>query len=445
MVLECRALDAVLTPQRFPDSARVPNIAMPDLSQQPPVNRILVNYGEIALKGRNYDRFKSRLVKNIRHRLGSEGLDWRTGSRYDRIFVDVPASATPDELEMALAAIACVPGAVWVSPVMFVRSGALYGGQAEPDVDLLEGIMVAQAETAFRTGGGFAVRVNRADKRFPVRTQALEKRLGSAVIEQTPWRTVSLDAPDVRLCLDIYDEGAYLYCRRLAGPGGLPVGSAGHVVSLLSGGIDSPVASYLMAKRGCSMDFVHFTATRLTVDEAPASKVAGLAALISRYSQRSRLYLVPYVHFDAAMMMEPVEYDLMLFRRFMARVAETVAHGCRGRALVTGDSLGQVASQTLDNLATHSASVSMPILRPLVGFDKQEIVALARRIGTYQTSIEPYKDCCALISSNPRTSSRRGVLERIERRVFRDYAGLVQRSLDDAVVLEFDSGRLVRR
>jgi len=409
------------------------------------INRILINYGEIALKGRNYSRFKSRLLNNVRHRLTRAGIDWRVASHHDRVFVEVPEGVAQEKLEQALTAAAEVPGTVWITPVAWRGTEQLYPDGGAPDCALIESLVLAegQARQATRSDESFAIRVNRADKRFPVRTTTLERQLGAAIIRQGKWQRVNLDAPEQIFAVDIYPEGVYVRSERRRGPGGLPVGSAGHVTSLLSGGIDSPVASWLLARRGCSMDFVHFTAHRVSEQDIGENKVVGLARHLSRYSLRSRLYLVPYVHFDAALMTRPASYELMLFRRFMARTAEQLALRNGAGALVTGDSLGQVASQTLENIATHSSSVGMPVLRPLIGLDKQEIVTLARRIGTYEASIEPYKDCCALISRNPRTRSHHGTLSRIERRVFPDYAGLIEASVADALCVALDSGDLV--
>ena len=409
------------------------------------INRILINYGEIALKGRNYARFKSRLLNNISHRLSRAGIDWRVASHHDRVFVEVPEGVGQEMLECALDAASEVPGTVWVTPVVWRSASQLYPDGATPDCDLIETLVLGegQAHEPGRADESFAIRVNRADKRFPVRTSDLERQLGAAIIRQGKWQRVNLNAPEQTFAVDIYPEGVYVHSERRPGPGGLPVGSSGHVTSLLSGGIDSPVASWMIARRGCSMDFVHFTASRVSEDRVADNKVVGLARHLSRFSLRSRLYLVPYVHFDAALMTRPASYELMLFRRFMVRTAEQLAIRNGARALVTGDSLGQVASQTLENIATHSSSVSMPVLRPLIGLDKQEIVTLGRRIGTYEASIEPYKDCCALISRNPRTRSHHGTLSRIERRVFPDYAELIDASLSDSLCVALDSGEIV--
>jgi thiamine biosynthesis protein ThiI len=247
---------------------------------------------------------------------------------------------------------------------------------------------------------------------------------------------VSLRQPDITFNLDFRVEATYLFSHRIRGPGGLPVGSAGRVLTLLSGGIDSPVAAWLMAKRGCRVDFIHFTASSLQPGEVQAYKVTKLADMVSSYTLQSRLFLVPYTYFDLAIMRAEIDYELVLFRRFMARVAEKLARRLRAEALVTGDNLSQVASQTLSNLASTSRAISMPILRPLISFDKEDIMNLARRIGTYETSIEAYKDCCAMIARHPRTRSRHDRLAAIEARVLPDYEKLIDQTLADAICVE---------
>jgi thiamine biosynthesis protein ThiI len=208
------------------------------------------------------------------------------------------------------------------------------------------------------------------------------------------------------------------------------------VLTLLSGGIDSPAAVWLMTKRGCRVDFIHFTTDSLSEAAARTYKVTRLAEHLTDFTLNSRLFLVPYVYFDLALMREKVEYELVLFRRFMARVAQQLARRLEAQALVTGDNLSQVASQTLPNLVSTSRAVEIPILRPLIGFDKEEITQLARKIGTYDLSIQPYKDCCAIIAQHPRTRSRHDRLTALEERLFPDYEALIEKTLADAVKID---------
>ncbi|PZP55760.1 MAG: hypothetical protein DI596_11100 [Azospira oryzae] len=229
----------------------------------------------------------------------------------------------------------------------------------------------------------------------------------------------------------------------MEGIGGLPVGASGRVLTLLSGGIDSPVAAYLMAKRGCRVDFLHVAATRIDQESVAASPVAELARLLSRYTLRSRLFVVPSARFDIRLLQRRTDYEQIMFRRFAARLGERLARRLGAPALVAGDSLGQVASQTLKNMVTMSAAVEIPILRPLVAYDKKDIVDLARSIGTYETSIQPYKDCCSLLSPQPRTVSRHEEVSALEAELFPDYAALVEETLAEAVCLTYDCGERV--
>lgn len=407
-------------------------------------NRILIHYGEIALKGRNRPVFQKKLVNNVVRRLRAAGLEWPVGREHHRLYVEVPEDDT-GQIDMALEALRDVAGLVWYAPAVFLPSREHAGVVVFPEPREFEPAVLEMADTAHEPERAFAVRVKRADKRYPYRSHELERELGAAILRETRWDRVRLDDPDEIFHVEVDPEGIYVYRNKLAGMGGLPVGAAGRVVALLSGGLDSPVAVYLAAKRGCEVDFVHFTASRLQQANAPADKVARLACELSRVTLRSRLHLIPYLHFDAALMGAPSDYGLVLFRRFMMRVAEKIARDSGGQAIVTGDNLGQVASQTLENISTTTQAVSLPILRPLITYDKQEIVDLARRIGTYDLSIQPYKDCCALIDRHPRTKSRHEDVSRIETEVFADYDKVIEDSLADAVVLEYECGEYVER
>ena len=399
-----------------------------------PGRRIVLRYGEVALKGRNRHRFQKRLQQNLRHRLRGLGLDWRPRRAHGRIWVPVPEAFDGDP-EAVAEELADVPGVVWAAATRWLPAP---GDRRAPG---LAEAAVALARSREPAEGPFAVRARRAEKRYPATAEQLERELGEAIRTRTAWSRVDLDNPARTFYVDVEPDGIDLAARRIRGAGGLPVGCGGRVVGLLSGGLDSPVAAHRIAKRGCRIDFLHFTATPMQQAQARAYKVAELARLLSRHAQRCRLHLVPYVHFDMAVMSDKTAYELVLFRRFMLRCGETLAHRLGAQALVTGDNLGQVASQTLSNVAACADGIAMPILRPLVGYDKEQIVAAAREIGTYETSIQPYKDCCALVSGNPKTSSDPERLRAIEQRLFDDYEALIERSLDDATVLVFDGGR----
>lgn len=402
-------------------------------------DRILIHFPEVSLKGKNREDFESQLLRNICHRLARLGLRWSIVRAFGRFYVEVPDTAMPS-LDAALDALAQLSGVAAVAPAVWLRPADLQATASSPNLDLLEARLVALAASVYAPERSFAIRVNRVDKRFPLASQALEHRLGRAVRERTGWDRVDLRRPDRTFRIDIYPDGAYLYADKRPGPSGLPVHTGGRVLSLLSGGIDSPVAAYLMAKRGCSVDLFHMSAAHPGPGDREADVVLQLAGRLSRYTLRSRLFVAPYTHFDLALPAAAGGYALMLLRRFMTRTAQTLAARVGALALVTGDSLGQVASQTLENLVANSRAADMPLFRPLIGHNKREIVDLARAIGTYEISIQPYKDCCALLSRHPKTRTSHETLTDLERLHFPHYDELVDATLADTVEFAFDCG-----
>lgn len=408
----------------------------------PKINRILVQYAELTLKGRNRRDFERALAHNLRHRLRCAGLEWNVERRHQRTYIVVPPGAE-EQAQTALEAVGQVAGIANFAPAAFFSREETDQLSPQPRLEAVEAALAEIAREVHKPGASFAVRVNRADKRVMLRSDQFARHLGGVIYTRSPFDKVNLTRPDHTFFVDIYEEGMYCYTDKRKGIGGLPVHTAGRVLALLSGGIDSPVAAYLMAKRGCDVDFVHLTATRVQQTRAEDELVARIARQLSQYTLRSRVYLVPYTHFDMAVMGSNTGYDVVLFRRFLSRIAQTLAGRLGAQALVTGDSLGQVASQTLENLVSTSRAVDIPLLRPLIGLDKQEIIDIARRIGTYELSIQPYKDCCALLSANPRTRSWHDELCRIEAELMPDMAKLINDSLAEMVCLEFDGGRRV--
>jgi thiazole biosynthesis/tRNA modification protein ThiI len=404
-----------------------------------PINRILIHYGEIGLKGKNRANFTGQLCNNIRYRL--RPLDWPVKRTYDRLYVEVPARYD-EMLNEVLSAIGEVAGIANFTAAHWIAAQRIRQTTQTPDYALIENTVLEMVCAPEEPEATFCVRVKRADKRFPMPSNELEKALGSAIIRNTAWWRVSLTDPNQPFNIDIHPEGCYFYCGKIKGMGGLPVHSSGRVLVLLSGGIDSPVAAYLAAKNGCSVDFVHFSATLIQQQSALQNKVAEIARALSRYTLRSRLYLVPYLYFDTALLGAKTSYELILFRRFMARVAQALLPTVGAKALVAGDSLGQVASQTLDNLVCLSRAVEVPIFRPLLTYDKQQIIDLSRKLGLFDLSIKPYKDCCAILSRHPKTSSEHERITEIEHQLLPGYEKLIADTLADAVMLEFDCGKL---
>ena len=397
---------------------------------------ILVHFGELGLKGRNQPMFRRQLRRNLRLKLRSLGKAWTVEDAVGVFLVHVPPDEPEAGVEEAASGLQQVFGVVWLSVALRLRPYAFSAEALERDRAELQAHVVQMARQQFKPGQTFCVRVNRANKYLPFTSTQKAADLGQAIREHTPWTTVNLRAPDLTFHVDLRCQGSFLFGEKRRGPGGLPVGTSGRVLALLSGGLDSPVAAYLMAKRGCRVDFIHFTAAPVSQEEAVQSKIWRLVEQLRAYTLTARVYLVPYVHFDLALLRQKAVFDLVLFRRFMVRVAERLAGQLHARALVSGDTLSQVASQTLSNLVSTSQASAMPVLRPLIGFDKEETIALAEKIGTFAISVEPYKDCCALISSAPKTRSNAAKLAELEARLFPDYEQLIAHTLAEAICLE---------
>lgn len=366
---------------------------------------ILVRYGELALKGRNRPLFEKRLMANIGQALrGCGGVPERS---WGRLLV-----RDCQDVGEATERLRRVFGLVSVSPAVI----------APLDFDrILESAIAVVTDAAFQSGVArpvpFKVTARRSEKSFPLDSMELNRDIGSAVMERLGDRlTVNLSEPRIELGVEVRGEGAYVFASRVAGPGGLPVGTVGRVVSLLSGGIDSPVASWLAMKRGCQVIFAHFHSAAF-VGPKSLQKVLDLAKELSSWQPHTRLYVFPFAEIQKAIRRDaPESMRTILFRRMMQRVTERLCLDQQGKAIITGESLGQVASQTLTNLRTIARAAEMEVLRPLITFDKEEVIALAEKIGTFEISIRPHQDCCTVFQPRePATKSRVKDLERIER------------------------------
>lgn len=378
---------------------------------------ILIRYAEVGLKGGNRRQFEEALVREVRRAAGD-----MAGCRLDRPRGRLVLSCPEERVEDLCRRVACVPGVQSLSAAW--RRAADFGAWAE----LLTGLLAARP--AGPAPASFRVRARRPDKSFPMKSAEIEARMGALVLERFGRERfrVDLDAPEVDLGIEVGKDGAFVFLSRLDGPGGLPVGSAGKVLSLVSGGIDSPVASWQMIRRGCRVEFVFFE-NRPYLGAAAGQKVRRLVAILSRCQGPGVLHLVPFAPVQEAIRdhCNP-RYRVVLYRRFMYRLAEAIGRETGALGLVTGESLGQVASQTLENLSAVDATVSCPVYRPLIGLDKLEIVGLARRIGTYGTSVEDAPDCCSVfLPDAPATRARREALEHEETRL--DPAGLMAAAL----------------
>jgi thiamine biosynthesis protein ThiI len=378
-------------------------------------NQFVVHYSEIALKGNNRPDFVRALRKDINRAL--HGMEHSTTVSEGRFLVS--SDADPHEIGRRLGRVF---GVSWYAPVTRVN---------QDHAAMLEASLKLAKSAGGRT---FRIAARRSDKSFSMTSQQLASSLGAAVSESTGM-AVDLDDPDLSIHVDVIRGGALVYTDKQKGPGGLPLGTAGRVMHLFSGGIDSPVAAWLLMKRGTRPVYIHFYLAP-TPSSALDSKITGLVRALADYGGKSTLVLFPFAEYQLATAGVPSELEPCLFRRFMRMVAEGLAPRFDATAISTGDSLSQAASQTIWNMASFDAGSTLPILRPLLAYDKEEIVTLARRIGTYELSLEEYKDCCAMITRHPRTRVKSEVIsEYVERFALQD---LVWKSMDRATLVTYN-------
>ncbi len=350
---------------------------------------ILIHYHEINLKGNNRGWFEARLVRHIQallHDLPHEALR-RLGGR---MLIPLSPDSPVEEIRRRLGRAFGV---------------ANYAVAWEVPAELEEIQAALKAVIPAYTFNSFKIDSRRGTKDFPLNSQQLNERLGSFVQGLTG-AAVRMENPDLVLYVEIVGRQAFIYLEKIRGGGGLPAGTGGKVLCLISGGIDSPVAAYRMMRRGCRVIFVHFHSFPHTTAESQ-EKVRRILSVLSRFQLECRLHLVPFAEIQREIVAyAPPPLRVILYRRFMIRIAEAIASRERAAALVTGDSLGQVASQTLENLRTVSAAAGLPIFRPLIGDDKEDIIRLARDIGTYDISVLPDQDCCTMfVPRHPETMS----------------------------------------
>jgi thiamine biosynthesis protein ThiI len=384
------------------------------------MNSIVVHYQEIALKGRNRPWFLARLVRNLRD--GLSDLDVKSvRALMGRIEVVLGPSAPVDDVSARIRRT-------------FGVANFSLAGRAPLDLDAIAAAILG--DLGDRTCGSFRVSVRRADKRFPLTSPQAEREIGGRIKQARGW-PVNLSNPEFTIHVELLTNDAFYFFGKERGPGGLPGGTAGRVTCLLSGGIDSPVAAHRMMKRGCKVTFVHFHSYPI-LSRASQDKARELVQLLTQWQLRSRLFLVAFGEIQQQVVLAvPPPMRVVIYRRLMLRIAERIARARRAQALVTGDVVGQVASQTLENLAVVGNVATLPIFRPLIGMDKDEIMADAARLGTYPISIIPDQDCCTLFTPrNPLTRSRLAEIETAEQALPID--ALVERAVHDAIVEDFE-------
>ncbi len=357
---------------------------------------IVVHYAEIALKGGNRPWFEQRLREDIAERLS--GIpDAKVRRERGRLVVSL-AGAAEAQVADALDRVSRTPGVAWFAAAR----------EVERDMEALRAAVLARAHGST---GSFRVETKRSDKTFPLTSMEVNRVLGAAVVEATG-RKVDLGAPESVYGVEIAAKRAFVFGDRVQGPGGLPLGTSGRVIALISGGIDSPVAAWRMMRRGCRVLGVHFLNASIG-GEGVREKLDLLGEALARWQGRFQMRIVPFEALQRAIVAAvPADHRMIVYRRTMLRLADRLREREGAKALVTGDSVGQVASQTLDNLACAYAAVKGPILSPLCAAEKTEIIDRARRIGTYEASILPHQDCCSfLIAEHPATKA---VLHEVE-------------------------------
>ena len=376
---------------------------------------ILLKLGEIVLKGLNRRSFEQKLMGNIKRRLERIG-NFRTYLMQSTAYIE-PVDDTSD-MDAAFEAMTKVFG------IASVNRAA--GCEKEPRK--IAELAVSYLRDDMLSAGSFKVECKRSDKRFPMTSIELAQFVGGELAEAYPGCAVDVHEPELTVHVEIRDLAAYVHAAPTPGAGGMPVGCNGVGVTLLSGGIDSPVSTYMIAKRGVRLIPVHFFSFPYPSEQAK-QKVVELAELLTVYCGAMTIEVVPFTHIQEEIRAKcPEEYFTLIMRRFMMRIAQRIAEANGAKAIVTGENLGQVASQTMEAMASTQAVTELPVLQPLIGMDKEEIVRLARRIGTFDTSILPYEDCCTVFTpKHPKTKPKVHVVAALESVL--DIEGLVDEAL----------------
>lgn len=375
----------------------------------------LCKCGEIVLKGANHSYFENALIKEIKFRLRTYG-SFKVSHSQSTVYVEPVGEV---DLDAVFSALTRVFG------IVTIERAAV----AEKDMDAIKATIKEYIPRFMADKKTFKVEAKRADKRFPLKSPQIAAESGGAVLSACPFLRVNVKTPDTVVRVEVRENAAYISAGSFKGAGGMPVGTNGKGLLLLSGGIDSPVAGYMMAKRGVKIDAVHFESFPYTSERAK-EKVLELARLVTRYSGSMLVHVVSLTKVQEELAKNcDEEYFTLLLRRYMMAIAEKIAEKNDCLALITGESVGQVASQTMHAIAVTNATVSMPVFRPLIGMDKEEIVQISRKIDTFETSIQPYEDCCTVFTPrHPKTKPElQKVLEQ-ERKL--DFEALVAEAVE---------------
>ena len=378
---------------------------------------ILVRYGEIFLKSEVVRRiYEKKLVERIKELLKKAGIEFEIYRKRGRIFIKT------EKIVKVSGLLKKVFGIVSISPCIHLKTSKK---------DELIKFFEENYEKFVKPGKTFALEVKRVGK-HDYSSQQLASEIGRVIK-----RKVNLSRPDVKIFIEVREDDTYVYTKKIKCLGGMPVSTSGKVLSLISGGIDSPVASWLAMKRGCKVVFIHFHSFPL-VSKKSIEKTKELVKILSEYQGKSRLYLIPFSEIQSRIkVLAPAKERIVLYRRIMFKIAEEIAKKENAKALVTGESLAQVSSQTLDNILVIEEATSLPVLRPLIGMDKLEIIELAKKIKTYEVSIRPQEDCCTLfVPKHPTTKAKLEIIKKIEKKL--KLGKLMKKAVKEAEVLELE-------
>lgn len=378
----------------------------------------LIKYAEIGIKGRNRYLFEDALIHQIKHALKKCEGKFLIHKTQGRIYVDAQTEFDYDEVVVQLQTVFGISG---ICPVVCVED--------EGFERLCDTVIRYLSDAYPDCNKTFKVNARRARKNYPKSSMEINMDIGEAVLNACPGMKVDVHKPDIMLNIEVREK-IYIYSRVIPGPGGMPVGTGGKAMLLLSGGIDSPVAGYMIAKRGVKIDAVYFHAPPYTSERAK-QKVVDLARIVSRYAGPVYLHVINFTDIQLYIHEKcPHEELTIIMRRYMMRIAEQIAKETECLGLITGESIGQVASQTMASLAVTNEVCEMPVYRPLIGFDKQEIVEISERIGTFETSIQPYEDCCTIfVAKHPVTKPNLKIIRRHEQNLDDKIGELVETAL----------------
>ncbi|MBD9009269.1 MAG: tRNA 4-thiouridine(8) synthase ThiI [Clostridiales bacterium] len=378
---------------------------------------ILLKYGEISLKGLNRPMFERQLISNVAKALAPLGK-FSVRKSQSTIYVE-PLEDSADT-ELAVERLSKVFGIVNICPAV----------KCEKTIESIEKTTLECLLQMDINGKTFKVEAKREDKQFPMNSPQICRHMGGVILKNTDGLSVDVHNPDILVQIEIRKE-AYIFTHKVSGAGGMPIGTAGRATLLLSGGIDSPVAGWMIAKRGVRLEAVHFHSHPYTSDRAK-EKVIDLARIMSAYTGEIRLHVVPFTEIQLDIIEKcPKNYLTIIMRRLMMRIAEKISVQNGSSALITGESIGQVASQTMESLVVTDNAVNMPVFRPCIGMDKEEIVTISKKIDTYETSILPFEDCCTIfVPKHPKTKPSVAEIEEAEK-LLTDPEGMMAKAIAD--------------